>query len=349
MATSKRASQKKAESKRKKRVIKKTKARQENMDRNNYDLYPSFEFKDYNKREVSEKFVIAVKQALNNFDYNGTSCVNRDKKKLLRRIKKYGIENVINIPGPGLDGSDETQLFLDMQLLLGNWVYNYLSSKGILKNFLPVNDCKFILSQEWIISFRGLLYKSTPKGLAYYSPKCPLIGIDGCDYIISYSNHALERMSQRCIGDQMTYAANGDLFAYLYEKNKIEACEVFFNDKIIPAIALYKECMPGFASYQYAIQVAEDDSRMNVYYHKMGYIPLGIYENFARGITFLTPGMKGTPEDMLIQTKCSRKDASRLYVGVKNTISFENFMESMDLSTIKWFHENGVKQIIKEF
>ena len=156
-------------------------------------------------------------------------------------------------------------------------------------------------------------------------------------------------MSQRCIGDNLTYAANGDLFAYLYEKNKIEACEVFFNDKRIPAIAIYKECMPGFASYQYVSQVADDHSRMNVYYHKLGYIPLWIYENFARGITFLTPGMKGTPEDMLIQTKCSRKDAISLYVGMKNTISFENFMKSMDLSTIKWFHENGVKQIIKGF
>lgn len=349
MATSQRASQKKAEIKKKKREAKSMKTKQASLARMGHDLYPKFVFASYNKREVSENFVNAIKYALKNFDYNNPACINRENKRLLKRIKKYGIENEMNIPCSGLKDNDESEQFFRTQMLLGNWVYNFLSDKKMLSPFLPMNDCSFILSHDWRISFRGLLRKSTPKGFSYYSPKCPLVKLDGVDYIISYSNHAMERMSQRCIGDHLTYVANGDLFSYLYDKNKIEICEVFHNGESIPAIALYKECVPGFSSYQYVTQVVGCGSRMNVYYHKLGYIPLWIYENFARGITFLTPGMKGTPEDMLIQTKCSRKDAISLYAGVKNTISFENFMESMDLSTIKWFHENGVKQIIKEF
>ncbi|BAH77126.1 hypothetical protein [Solidesulfovibrio magneticus] len=349
MAISQRASQKKVENKKKKRKMKISKIKKSYFEKAKKEAYPKFVFQEYDKKSVSPKFVEAVKYALGEFDCSKMSCVDIRYRRVLKRIKKYGVEAVMDIPIPSLDDNDQADLFGETQKLLGNWVFTYLNRKGILKSFLPTNDCSFMLSRDWVISFRGLLSRSTPKGLAYYSPKQQIvqIGDEGC--IVAYSNHALQRMSERCVESPLSYDASGELFSCLYDKNKLEVCEVFYNQKYIPAIALYRMCTPGYVTYQYVNQVAEDCDLSKVYYRKVGYMPIWTYEGLARGITFLTPGMKGTPEDLLIKSKCNSKEAKELYHGVSKTISFENFIECMDLSTIKWFHENGVKQIAQEF
>lgn len=56
---------------------------------------------------------------------------------------------------------------------------------------------------------------------------------------------------------------------------------------------------------------------------------------------------KGTPEGRLIENSgLGAPEIARMQAQVKRQLSMKSLMDSRDFSLVKWFHENGVPQVV---
>ena len=82
------------------------------------------------------------------------------------------------------------------------------------------------------------------------------------------------------------------------------------------------------------------------YYYRLGYCPLALSGDFAKTITFLTPGMYGTPEYRLIQDIDNAKERYAISRSKENITSLRKHGETDDFDAIKYFHAHGIPQVI---
>lgn len=303
------------------------------------EKYPEFIFADYDKNIVSGEFVSAVKAELAAFDYECPKHVGDRDRLIFKNIKKFGIDAVEKMLSGNIP-EDKQKIFKPYyQMYVGTWVYKNLQAKGLLHNFLPYHDCQLTLDQNHHIRFNALSLVNTPKGRAYFSSKSPKIDVDGGQFIVAFSRHALERIAERCVFDWMRYGGAGDVFAYINHCTYYELCTVTHDEEIVPAFTFYDICTPGFASHKYVDElILAPDNNMH-YHYRVGYCPIGFYKNYARAITLLTPGMKGTPEWTLLNTIKNVDKKLEIEKGVQNITSFKALMETNDFSAVRWFHE----------
>jgi hypothetical protein len=83
----------------------------------------------------------------------------------------------------------------------------------------------------------------------------------------------------------------------------------------------------------------------------VGYCPVTFQGDLAVATTLLFPGMserKGTPEGTLIENSgLPPAEIDRLKVQVEGQLSMRGLADSGDFTLIKWFHANGVPQVVR--
>ena len=58
--------------------------------------------------------------------------------------------------------------------------------------------------------------------------------------------------------------------------------------------------------------------------------------------------MRGTPERQLIENSVLDNTMKKeLFDGIENMVNFRNFAFNPDFKAVKWFHDNGIPQVIE--
>jgi len=187
-------------------------------------------------------------------------------------------------------------------------------------------------------------------GWGYYSQHKPTVTINGIDWIVCFSQHAIERIVERSSFDeQPTYAH------YMDCANYFDGC-VYFERvtmaKGTPAIRLFmNEGLGGRPTHylEYLRKVAGIED-INQYSsppaYVLGYCNLDCKGKFAKATSFWYPGYDGTPEDTMVRSAYLHKDAEKrlrdLAVGNKTV----RVINEGRHEAIRWYHDNGVPQVV---
>jgi hypothetical protein len=194
------------------------------------------------------------------------------------------------------------------------------------------------------IRFRSLLTQWTDRSPRYYSHLEPKLTCanDGVDRIVSFSQHALERICERTVGNWRTYSGSGDAFAFIDNCIYYEDCT---NPDIGPCFTLYNECVKGFVSYRFLEEILDNFDPQRRYYYRVGYCPSVINGNFIKAKTLLVPGMRATPERRLVDS-LPASERITLEDKIESQLTWLDKSNSPDWGLFKWFHQQGVSQVV---
>ena len=152
------------------------------------------------------------------------------------------------------------------------------------------------------------------------------------------------------------HSALGDVFAYLEQCIRFDVCHLLNTDRNgkpswpspSTTSATWKNFGSGCTSRRFSA-VENLDPNLGRAYHRVGYCPAFLDE--ARGFitlgTLLCPGYRKTPEYGLLQASALPVDEKTRLERLAVEHSRDNLLGSQDFSAIKWFHENGIPQLIQ--
>jgi hypothetical protein len=194
------------------------------------------------------------------------------------------------------------------------------------------------------IACRSLLREKSPDGTLYYAPHRPQVaGPDG-PRTVAFSAHAIQRIAERAVIDPHGYCGSNAVFLFLYH------C-VFYDDVTDacgqPAIGIYDACWHDPLCRQYVPAIlGQSAPYREVYFFRLGYCPTAAWGGYAKAKTLLVPGMAGTPEARLIQKAALSPTAKAAWRDRVGRLSMSSMALNPDFSLLKWFHEQGVPQVV---
>jgi hypothetical protein len=193
------------------------------------------------------------------------------------------------------------------------------------------------------VRIRSLHQEKSVWGTVYYSRRCPKLTIDGQQLTVAFSDHAIRRIAERTVYDWKTYNGLGDVFGYVENCVYFEDCTQVLGQ---PAFAIYNRCAEGFFSYTYAEQVLKSIEPGVKYFYRIGYCPAVIDSDFVKAKTLLVPGMRGTPENDLVDSSSLPRAEKQQMSKRAGALSYKSLVDTSDFSLLRWFHENGVPQVV---
>ncbi len=208
-------------------------------------------------------------------------------------------------------------------------------------------------TDEIVVSFEALCRAKSQFGTIYYSKLKPTVTVDGNRKIVGFSRHAIERILTRSLYGQNTLVEMDEICKLLNLNTHYEVVTV--AGKQLLSFYDYGSDYPSESGEfenvvsKIAKHILKKSYDINeCYYYRVGYLPIGVSNEFATGITLLLPGMKGTPEYELLRSTPnynSKKDAIASQLsntpGILNQINDEN-----NLISLEWFHDNGIPQVV---
>ncbi len=187
-------------------------------------------------------------------------------------------------------------------------------------------------------------------GWGYYSPSEPTVEINGTQWIVCFSEHAIERIVERSsFEDPVSYSHYMDCAAYLH------GC-IYFEPVMMadgqPAIRLFMTEDLGGPTERYREYLRKVAGIDDVYQYPaipayvLGYCHIDCKGKFAKAISCWYPGYNGTPEDSLVRnTAIPREERQRLLAMAGDNKTIRVINEGRH-EAIKWYHENGVPQVV---
>jgi len=219
-----------------------------------------------------------------------------------------------------------------------------------LKEHLPYNDMRvYPMGNVFVVKFTQMLTSPGSRGTAYYSRHQPTVSIDGVDLKVAFSRHAVERICERLNPRWLDYMAAGDVHAVLSHCKYFELVTLHGGQ---PAFTFYDCCdMEGFVHHRTYVEgvLGEVDYKLSKgrAYYRVGYCPIVVERGFAKATTFLYPGFTGTPEyGSIVGSSLPYFEKERLK-ALARTNDSENTIMNGDVEVIRFFHENGVPQVIQ--
>lgn len=215
--------------------------------------------------------------------------------------------------------------------------------------FIPQNNVRFVpTGNRIVVAFDTMLREPGAQGTVWYSRRRPVIEVGGTPYVVAFSKHAMERTCERLKRDWTTYAALGDVFAFLnhcvyYERATLHPDQLAFT--------FYNLCDdPQFTTYWYVLDVLGKenlDPAKGKPYYRIGYCPAVIEGGFLKAKTLLFPGYTSTPEfGAILRSSLPRAEKEALIDRVTR-LDTGVLYDGGDVTVMRWFHENGVLQVIQ--
>ncbi|MFH2003361.1 MAG: hypothetical protein ABIK27_01235 [Bacteroidota bacterium] len=338
---------KKKKARRKKRVDKKKILNRVKEERQKNSIV--FRIDEYDKSIVSKDFVSAITKELQNIRLDDRQLFTKGEELFYKAGMEAGFKQAFDMMIQSIPGDSKNSTFTHLTTKIGQTIYKKLLDRGILLSYIPFNDANITPSgKEFIVTFDALLKRKTNWGTVHYSPLKPKINVDGQEYIVAFSKHAVERICERTVGYWETYNGSGDCFAYLKKCKKYDLLTMEHGNNEQQFITFYETCAPNFASYTYLEKVIDNIEPGKSYCYRVGYCPLGFQDGFACSKTLLTPGMSGTPENHLIKnSNLDNAHERKLRNAVQDVISKKQWVATGNLEAIKWFHDNGIPQVLE--
>ncbi len=319
--------------------------------------FPDFVFWE---EHGNPEFVAIVKEAIRRFDFAeldkveqnafrmmkqfGTAYALAALKKMMRKFQEEGVSD------PYLASADGQWL-----CSVGHALFSHIPD-DVKRSFLPMNDVEFRYRDDVIVAkFRSLLTQKSSGGTIYYSRYKPTIDFKGKEYIIGFSTEAIKRTCERTTKDPLRYyAALGDVYAYFEDCQYFEPCTLRDGS---PAFSFFDECPnpdPGQQVVSFKFRLAKNilgskevDPTQGKLYYRVGYCPVAFDQGFAKAKTLLFPGFKKTPEYEMLEKVRMPSDTKRRLQRLATNSDISHLWETDDVSALKWFHDNGVPQVIQ--
>ena len=307
--------------------------------------YPKFE---YNTSNSNEEFVELIRGIVDSLDFEDSSLFSSEHRKLLRILADQGVVNLENHLLKESEGVSRTMITNDFCLHIGKIIFENIPARD-QSALLPINDVRVIpVGNCFRLIFSKLETVSIKGHALYYSRHEPKVNIDGKKRTVVYTWHMMERTRERLNPRWEQYAAAGDVHAWFSHCLHFEPCYLEDNQE---AVTFYDIAIPGFKSFQiYVLGVLnrnEIDLSKGFFYYRAGYCPVVIEGEYAIAKTFLYPGFKSTPEFKLIEkSDLPRSEKTRLS-NLSRENNASNVIVNEDIELIKWFHNNGVPQVIQ--
>lgn len=313
--------------------------------------YPNIVF---DSAKGDPEFVEAARAALATIDFDDPKLFMPIERTFYKLIRERGRRHAFGATNDLLSSSSlpkDQQEVTRLQLILGfgSRLLERIPEET-RRRLMPYNDVSVdYRNRDIVLRFSSLLKEKGPGGTLYFSPRRPTAEFDGRQRTIAFSRHAIERICERINPRYIQYAAAGDVHALFADCLYVEPIILHGGQ---PAFVLYNDCgEPPFVSHAiYIKQVLGEenvDPAKGKCYYRVGYCPVAFEGEFAKATTLLFPGYSGTPEYGLIrQSKLSREEKQRLMETVRK-LDANEVMLTDDHQVIKWFHGNGVAQVVQ--
>jgi hypothetical protein len=317
--------------------------------------YPHIE---YDIRGGNPDFVAIVKRILADFDFANPAICPPDLQELYRLQKLLGYPRLRGMFRDMANEfyNDKLQAELKVARLehplggfLGQWVFDRLPEPcrqlPLPFHFFCVRPVEDFIGVE----FEFLPSQRTDAGTIYYSPVEPKVKFGGALWTVGFFRHAIERACERFTPvSPITYLYFQMNFIYFRCCRYFEPLELEDGQ---PAIRLYGECdeVPDREMRLYRDQILGDayvPGKGKAHY-VLGYCPIAFKGGKAVATTFLYPGYRGTPEDVLVRrSRMSISERERL-IQAANHNTRHRVVALGNTDVIKWYHDNGVPQVIQ--
>ncbi len=314
--------------------------------------YPEFVFIE---KDGDPDFVSLVRGAVSEFDFEELSA---GPQRLFRDMRKHGFQYVLRHLQAMMSKLQKEQpdnvagTAADVQWLVsvGHAVLCKIP-ENVLRTFLPVNDARFLyVENKVLVEFRSLLREGTGTTAFYYSRRLPELEVGGKPYIVAFSKHAIDQTCDRINPRWLQYAALGDVYAFFEECVYFESCQLL-NGHL--AFTFYDTCgLPHrFWRYSYVEEVLGEgnlDPAKGEPYYRVGYCPADLIDGrFIRARTLLYPGFRQTPEYGALQSSGMPDTEKTRMAELATKADAGTLLKTGDFSVLKWFHDNGVPQVIQ--
>lgn len=290
--------------------------------------------------EPPKEFAEAVVAALHHVDFTNRDMFYSWEEYTYRLMKQYGASRANYHLRTALDAYDWCEVAISHFLCnIGHIVFRLIKD-DFLRRFIPFHDVHFQPSDHDIkVIFRSLQQARGAGGTVYYSRHKPTLNIDGKDYIVAFSGHAIHRTCERISATWPSYAANGDVFAFFDQCLEFERHDLYGNQL---AFTFFEEAHSGHAQLSIVETILGDKYIKGVpYSYRIGYCPAVIEGEFLKATTLLYPGYRSTPEYGLMLAHRLPQKAFEL----ASLMDFRAMMQNDIVGLLKWFHDHGCEQV----
>ena len=311
-------------------------------------IYPGIILNDADE-SVNTEFVEAVHQIVAGFQFNDHTRFSGPEQRFFENVRRVGLSRAIRKKVFYVEPKTQFHMAACWEAHLGEKIMVELKNRLQIEKYVPYNDFHIEFSgHNFIINFDALLSRHSKYGKIFYSRRAPKVVINNQEYTVAYSRHAIERYCQRTVGDPYSYGGSGDSFAYLAYCNRYDHHAREWNGKNKHYLSFYNDCKNGFVSGSFAREIlAKEYIRNNSHAYRIGYLPVGLWNGFACSATLLVPGMKGTPEQILLKNADIDEDLRVTLIQANQfKLSVRECVENDMVGVLKWYHDNGVPQVI---
>jgi len=290
-------------------------------------------------------FTQAVTKILDSLDFNDRNQFNDLEQRWFKQHFYGGAKALVEIE----QSSMEAKFFsVHMNCLIGQKVFDELRKQDLFDRFIPYCNLEIIpWGRNLLVSFDELQKISTSGGTVYLSRYKPTVMIDGNEYRVGFSRHAIERFCERTANEGYTYAGYGDAHALYGQNRYFEPAQIYSRSGYQIGISFFHSAeLEGFAQRRICEQIDPDLKAKNISF-RQGYCPCRIEGDIIAANTLLYPGMRGTPEYGLIKNSSlpwsTRKEYLDSFEGVDYTkVVFDEEV----VEALRWCHENGIPQVV---
>lgn len=218
-----------------------------------------------------------------------------------------------------------------------------------LRRFLPVNDVEFRPCEKALrVTFRSLMKRRTAWGTTFFSRHRPEVTFGDRTYLVGFSKHAVEQTCDRINPHWLRYAGLGDVFAYFDQCVHFEPCSLADGS---PAFTFWDEIGDErfwqFSYIRNVLGVNNYSQAAGKPYYRVGYCSVVFEGEFAKATTLLFPGFSKTPEAAALRRSRLPEEKKRRLTRLAEGSDQMRLVQSDDFSAIKWFHDNGIPQVIQ--
>ncbi len=239
--------------------------------------------------------------------------------------------------------------FREANLYIGTRIFAQLP-EAYRERLLPDYCFRVVLTDEGATIRFGFLSRLEIGGRVFFQPPGgPSVTIDGTEWAIAFTRHAIERACERGSFEQpVPYAHYMQCEAYFagcvhYEPIALAggqpALRLFMLETLSVSPERYRDYLHKIAG----IENARELPALPVYV--LGYCPLALHPPYAIATSFLYPGYDGTPEDQLVRTSGLPKEERTRLLGLASGNNLMKVISEGHHEAIKWYHDNGIPQV----
>lgn len=290
-------------------------------------------------------FVEAIKTAAARIDFTDTKQFAPLCPKIYKQMKEKGASNVLfeilQKAKSDLQRKSASVAVEDLLFGVGHAIYTAIP-EAILMEYTPINNLRVLLQDKQLrLRCSKLNTITTSRGRTFASRHQPRVTIDGSEYVVAFSRHAIQRICERTTTVPYTYCVSGQIHSLLSDLRYFEPVKLRDGQWAIELLDVFYGDMLdyfAFATERFGLK----SLRMPKVYRVAGYCPINFDGEIAVATTFLIPGSTKTPEYQAIGASTLPRLEKEQFRKIVSTTDNTDLDSRLDV--LNWVTDQGVPQ-----